>query len=165
MKDFNWKTFEKRVLIDAKLEDVYDAWTKCVELEKWFLKQAIFYDLETNDKIDNQKNVPSKSNYSWTWYAQNYSESGKILTTNTTDYLEFTFAGNCIVKVSLTRFSNKTMVTLIQEDIPENDESKLNVRLGCAFGWTFYLINLKSYLEGGIDLRNKEDGLIHVVNN
>jgi len=165
MKDYNWKAFEKRVLIDAKLEDIYDAWTKSIELEKWFLKKAIFNNIASGEKVSVQENISAEVNYLWTWYAQNHSESGKVLKTNSKDYLEFTFTGNCIVKITLSPFNSKTMVTLVQEDIPDNDESRLNIRLGCAFGWTFYLLNLKSHLEGGIDLRNKEDGLINVINN
>jgi hypothetical protein len=36
--------------------------------------------------------------------------------------------------------------------------------VGCGEGWTFYLTNLKSILEGGVDLRNKEMKLKNVIN-
>jgi hypothetical protein len=36
--------------------------------------------------------------------------------------------------------------------------------MGCLGGWTFYLANLKSYLEGGVDLRNKNLALNNMVN-
>ena len=52
-----------------------------------------------------------------------------------------------------------------QSEIPIDDNSKENIRLGCAFGWTFYLLNLKSVLEGGLDLRNKDSELNGVINN
>ena len=53
---------------------------------------------------------------------------------------------------------------LTQEKIPLDEESKVNYHLGCMEGWTFYLANLKSILEGGIDLRNKNVNLTKVIN-
>jgi hypothetical protein len=34
----------------------------------------------------------------------------------------------------------------------------------CGSGWSFYLVNLKSILEGGPDLRNKNPDVKHVIN-
>ena len=48
------------------------------------------------------------------------------------------------------------MVELIQDHIPTDDESKVNIRLGCHTGRSFYLVNLKSVYEGELDLRNKD---------
>jgi len=35
--------------------------------------------------------------------------------------------------------------------------------VGCGEGWTFYLANLNSYLQGGIDLRNKNEKIQGVI--
>jgi len=56
------------------------------------------------------------------------------------------------------------VVELWQENIPGDEDSKVNLHMGCTKGWTFYLTNLKSILEGGIDLRNKNISLKNVVN-
>jgi hypothetical protein len=55
-------------------------------------------------------------------------------------------------------------VNLHQYNIPDDDESKALYFVGCGEGWTFYLANLKSILEGGIDLRNKNVSINNVVN-
>jgi hypothetical protein len=34
----------------------------------------------------------------------------------------------------------------------------------CGKGWTFYMTNLKSILEGGIDLSNKNMSMQNVIN-
>jgi hypothetical protein len=39
-----------------------------------------------------------------------------------------------------------------------------NYHVGCKAGWTFYLANLKSILEGGIDMRNKKTRLKEMLN-
>jgi hypothetical protein len=56
------------------------------------------------------------------------------------------------------------IVELVQENIPEDDNGKHNWHLGCKTGWTFYLANLKSLAEGGIDLRNKDENLKNMIN-
>ena len=57
------------------------------------------------------------------------------------------------------------MVTLSQSNIPLDNKSKQNIRLGCESGWSFFMLNLKSVYEGGLDLRNKNDKLPGMLNN
>jgi hypothetical protein len=74
------------------------------------------------------------------------------------------FAGECIVDVTLTEVGESILVTLKQYNIPTDENSKFNIRIGCFQGWTFYLLNLKSYYETGYDLRNKDPELKGVNN-
>lgn len=164
MKNFDWTTFTKRIFITADLATVYNAWTSSEELEKWFLVKAVYSD-KNGKEISRTEQVTAQSLYKWNWYAQAYYEEGKVIKTNGIDSIEFTFAGNCIVQVKLSQVKNQTLVALTQTEIPLDDTSKENIRLGCAFGWTFYLLNLKSVLEGGLDLRNKDTEIVGVVNN
>lgn len=164
MKTFDWTIISKRIFINSDLESVYNSWTKSSELEKWFLKKSFFFASDGIQFLPSQ-NIQSNCNYEWSWFAQNHHESGTVKCVNGVDLIEFSFAGNCLVQVQLSKIDNQILVELIQSEIPEDDDSKENIRLGCAFGWTFYLLNLKSVLEGGIDLRNKDTNLIGVVNN
>ncbi len=164
MKNFNWTQFSKRIFINSNIAVVYDAWTKSEELEKWFLSKARFSSHSLGD-IPFSQTIPAECNYEWHWFAQSHSEKGVVLDANGKDFLSFTFAGNCKVSIQLKQVKNQTQVVLTQEEIPEDDASKENIRLGCAFGWTFYLLNLNSVLEGGLDLRNKDTELVGVVNN
>lgn len=52
---------------------------------------------------------------------------------------------------------------LVQAKIPTDEISKVRLHLGCQNGWTFYLTNLKSIMEGGLDLRNKNVNIKRVV--
>ena len=164
MKEFDWTQFSKRIFINTDLNSVYNAWTKSGELEKWFLSKATFQSIDGKEILPIE-NIDSESTYKWNWFAQNHFEEGTVNLANGVDYIEFTFAGNCKVQVRLSIEENQTLVELTQTEIPLDDSSKENIRLGCAFGWTFYLLNLKSVLEGGLDLRNKDTELIGVVNN
>ena len=94
--------------------------------------------------------------------------NGTILQANGKDLFEFTFNGNgsndMIVKVTLEKDGNGSLVTLHQYNIPVTDEGKSYWHLGCKTGWNFYLTNLKAVLEHGVDLRNKDVSLKGVLN-
>ena len=102
--------------------------------------------------------------YAWNWYGYEFTEYGKILEANKKDLFSFYFAGKTKVEVKLSILNNQVLVTLTQSEIPEDDDSKKNIRLGCSSGWAFYLVNLKAWLESRIDLRNKDIANGIVVN-
>ena len=91
-------------------------------------------------------------------------EEGKIIAANGKDLIQFTFADDCLVTVKLSEFKEYIIVELTQENIPTDEESKKNIRLGCHTGWSFYLVNLKSVYEGGPDLRNRDPELKGMLN-
>lgn len=164
MKNFDWTAFSLRILVRAKLQDVYNAWTKASELERWFLSVADFSDKERKT-ISKEKNVESGFSYAWSWYLFEMVERGRFLEANGKDLLRFTFAGDCIVEVKLSEKEGFVLVELSQKDIPTDEISKKEIRLGCHSGWSFYLVNLKSYCEGGLDLRNKNTNFKPMINN
>ncbi|PTS97355.1 hypothetical protein DBR11_17265 [Pedobacter sp. HMWF019] len=164
MNNFDWTSFTKTIAIKAPLADIYNAWTKAGELERWFLKQVVF----TNDKgmnIDPEVNVTGGCTYNWFWYLYEDPMPGLIKNANGKDFLQFSFEGECCVDVNLTEKSGYTIVELKHYNIPTDDRSKQYIRLGCASGWAFYLVNLKSVYEGGLDLRNRDEGLPPMINN
>ena len=69
---------------------------------------------------------------------------------NGTDQIQFSFAGHCKVSVSLQQEKNSVLVTLKQSNIPTDDKNKMNIHVGCSNGWSFWLANLKAFLEHGI---------------
>jgi hypothetical protein len=86
------------------------------------------------------------------------------LQTNEKDFLEFTFSGGCIVSVSVKEQSGERVCELVQTMPQEADEDKQYYYIECGEGWAFYMTNLKSILEGGIDLRNKNNDLQKMIN-
>jgi len=163
MKNFNWTTFTRRIAVKAELSDIYDAWTKPSEIEKWFLSVANYYD-ENNKPIERECNIKKRHTYEWSWYLYDIVEKGEITEANGEDFLQFTFAGECIVDVKLSQQNEHIIVELTQNNIPTDDESKQGIRLGCDSGWSFFLVNLKSIYEGGLDLRSKSQDLKGMIN-
>lgn len=166
MADYDWSRFCKRINIKASVQDIYDAWATQAMLEKWFLRSAEFTRPD-NSLRSKYEHVEAGDTYKWLWhgYDDNSVENGKILEVNGRDLIRFSFAKNCTVSIFIKmEVGDELVAELWQENIPVDEESKVNLHLGCMKGWTFYLANLKSILEGGIDLRNKNVNLRNVVN-
>ncbi len=56
------------------------------------------------------------------------------------------------------------IVELVQYEIPVDEQGQVYCHNGCTKGRLFYLTNLKSILEDGVDFRNKNAGLKYVIN-
>ena len=164
MKDFDWTSFTKRIAIKSSLSEIYEAWTVASSLEKWFLERVVFQDSAGN-LYESTKPAENGTRYDWYWYLDATPMQGKILSTNGKDFFQFTFEGPSIVDVKLSTLDEYVIVELRHHDIPQDDNSRQHIRLGCSSGWAFYLHNLKSVYEGGIDLRNKDPKLGVMINN
>lgn len=164
MENFDWTSFTKTIAVKATLKDLYNAWTRAEELEKWFLEQVIFTD-DHGIVIGREMNVAAGCSYSWFWYLYKEPMRGMIKEANGRDFLQFSFEGECLVDVNLRADGAYTIVELRHYNIPVDDHSKQFIRLGCASGWAFYLVNLKSVYEYGSDLRNKDKNLKPMINN
>lgn len=150
----NWTSFSVSIGVKSSLESIYNAWTKSSEIEKWFLETCKYLNADSNH-LDSNSNVTAEYSYEWTWYLYDVTEKGKITQANGKDFFQFSFAGDCLVDVQLKEIGENILVTLTQHNIPTDEKSKMDIRIGCYGGWTFYLANLKSFYENGSDLRNK----------
>jgi uncharacterized protein YndB with AHSA1/START domain len=165
MSDYDWSSFSARIDVMSSVKDVYAAWTTQAGLERWFLRVAEFTTPD-GKKRDTTVEIQKGDHYRWLWhgYDDTTVERGVIEESNGRDSLRFTFAGSCLVSVNVTVEEGLTIVELRQENIPLDEVSRVNYHLGCMTGWTFYLANLKSILEGGLDLRNKNENLHKLLN-
>jgi uncharacterized protein YndB with AHSA1/START domain len=165
MAEFDWTTFTVRIPVKSPVEKLYWCWSTRAGLEYWFLRMSEFKTPVGVIKKDNES-VQQGDTYTWRWHGWNDDtvEYGTILDCNGIDSLSFSFgkAGICIVSIKHEQGQN--LVELVQESIPDDEQGKQYWHLGCKTGWTFYLANLKSLLEGGIDLRNRDEMLKNVVN-
>jgi uncharacterized protein YndB with AHSA1/START domain len=162
---YNWSRFVTRINVTASTEVLYNAWATRAGIEKWFLRMSEYKKPDGNLRGSNEA-VQKGDTYTWRWYgwSDDTTEYGSILDRNEKDYFKFSFgkAGNC--SVTIKEEQGQHIVELVQDDIPSDEQGKHYWHLGCKTGWTFYLANLKSILEGGIDLRNKDEKLTNMIN-
>lgn len=153
---YDWSRFEQTMKIKASVEDIYNAWTTQKGLESWFLRMAEF--TRNGAVIAYDISIAEGDTYQWRWhgYPDSVTETGKVLEANGTDKLSFVFGEAGIVTVEIKDVGEGvTEMSIAQTEIPTTEEGKQNYHVGCSTGWTFYRCNMKSILEGGIDIRNK----------
>lgn len=156
MTDNNWSRFTIKADFNADARTIYQAWTTPGGLESWFLRKANFYAIAGRLR-EAHESISKEDVYEWYWHGFDDStvEKGEVLEVNSIDFLKFTFSGSSVVSVSIESRNGLTILELTQENIPQENDPLKNLLVQCQVGWTFYLANLKSIVEGGIDLRNK----------
>ena len=156
MIDSKWTSFKVTGDYNTDIRSLYEAWATTVGLESWFLRKASFFTVPGRLREPDEF-IMKEDIYQWYWhgYDDDSFEKGEILEANGTDFIKFTFSSGSIVSVSISSRNGVSIVELTQENIPEETDPSKSLFVQCQVGWTFYLANLKSIIEGGIDLRNK----------
>ena len=149
-----WDSFERVIYINSTLQEVYNCFAIPEQIEIWFLKEAKYQDA-TGILRPKTEPVKSGDKYTFSWYIYTGLEHGEILEANGKDHFSFTFV-NSVVDVKLKEDMGMTLLTLTQKEIAEDDETKMNIYTGCSNGWTFWITNLKAWLEHKILLHEKE---------
>lgn len=161
----NWSSFTKRVTLQVSKARIYRAWATQDGLESWFLRSARFTD--ASGKLRSRTSYVQQGDaFEWRWFGHpdTVEERREVIEANGVDFLQFLFSGGCKVSVRIGCEEGQSILSLTQEDIPDDPDPATNLYIGCGEGWTFYLANLKSILEGGIDLRNRDQKIPHVIN-
>ncbi len=156
----NWNEFTVRGNFKASVEEIYKRWATQEGIESWFLRSSIFSP--PGGPRWRTEFAHEGDSFTWLWhgYGDEVVEHRKVLAANGKDFFQFTFTGDCVVSVSIYDKGGITIVELKQDLIPDDENSETNLFVHCQIGWTFYLANLKSVVEGGVDLRNKNPELL-----
>ena len=162
---YDWSQFVVRISINATIDKLYHAWSTREGMEYWFLRLSEYKKPGGTLRADKEF-VEKGDTYKWLWHgwSDDTVEYGTILDCNGKDFFKFSFgkAGNCAVIIK--KEEGASMIELVQDNIPTDEQGMHYWHLGCKTGWTFYLANMKSLYEGGIDLRNKNEKLQQVLN-
>jgi uncharacterized protein YndB with AHSA1/START domain len=162
--EFDKSRFTVRIPVNASAEKIFKAWTTPAGLEYFFLRSAVFTSKDDDvRKADEAVQVGDSYRWMWWGYGDDTDEKGMVLEQNERDRFKFSFGKAGDVTVSIDNADGERIVTLTQENIPTDDKGFRDYYIGCKGGWTFYLANLKSVLEGGIDLRNRNEKIGEVI--
>ena len=182
---FDWSQFQLGIFIHATPDDVFDAWTTGEGLTKWFLRSAEFAVSEGAPvgKGRGRKPLPAfddlavrpandrcepHDRYRWEWhYNGGVVGEGWILDLRPPTRMVFTFGERMEVELRMRKQGDLCEVNLRQYNIPVTAAGRSSMHLGCRVAWAFFLSNLKSVAEGGLDLRELEVARtrhLHLVN-
>jgi uncharacterized protein YndB with AHSA1/START domain len=165
MGNYNWREFVKRITVRAQPSVIYNAWTTQEGLESWFLSLAQFTTPDGTLRKKSER-IQQGDRYKWMWfgYDDTFAEEYKILSVNGKDRFEFVFSGGCLVTVTVHQEDGENICELKQTMLMDDESEQRHFFIECGKGWTFYMTNLKSILEGGVDLRNKNKNIQQVIN-
>ena len=151
--------------MNAPEPDLYAAWATRKGIEYWFVRYSPYAGQDGTTRTIEEFVQPGDI-YTWRWHGwpDEVEEHGKILDCNGKNFFKFTFGEAGICAVTIKEEQGQRIVELVQSEIPTDERAMHYWHLGCKTGWTFYLANMKSLYEGGIDLRNKDVAVKDVIN-
>jgi uncharacterized protein YndB with AHSA1/START domain len=142
-KPYDWTQFILRVYLKAPADKVYAAWTDAKLITRWFPEKAeiearrggrIYLEWVAGDKMDTQVIRARKP----TLFVFPFGNKGEE------------------VAVKIKKVKGGTICELHQYHMKTGPKDKVSMHMGCAMGWTFFLANLKAFLEHGVDLRGHD---------
>ena len=155
--------FKLRVNVNTGIENAYRAWASSAGVGSWFLR-ATYKDAQGKVRSgDELAQEGDEYTLAFTTKPDMVICTGKVLKANGRDLFSFTFSKGCPVTISIYREQDETIIQLIESHLPTDEETIRKHFVGDTKGWIFYLTNLKSVLEGGLDLRNKNAELKSVI--
>jgi uncharacterized protein YndB with AHSA1/START domain len=158
-----WSEFKLRINISAPIDKAYAAWATQEGLESWFLKRVDLTTGGTPRKKADQAQMGDEYEFRWYGHPDDISHKGRVVAADGKSQFTFTFSQDLPVSVSFYRECDETIVELVETFDPTDEVAVRKHYLGNMRGWIFYMINLKSVLEGGLDLRNRKVELRNVI--
>jgi uncharacterized protein YndB with AHSA1/START domain len=159
---FNMQSFSHSVYLDKPVEKVFDYIAKCDGLSKWFIGVASYVSPEGTER-EHDDYVQREDIYEWKWLKKNFSTKGEVLDVQKNELFGFTFGSLFNVTIVLKKDKGRTLFTLTQKynaDTIKDDFAHIN----CCVCWVFFITNLKSVIENGIDLRETLSNNEELVN-
>jgi uncharacterized protein YndB with AHSA1/START domain len=153
-----WTQFELLIRIQASREAIYLAWATEVGICSWFLKSAGAADAE-HRPIPSAQPLSVGNTYTWQWHNNDFTLDGKVIQVDRDSVFGFTFIDPCKVRIELTDTENGTLVRLCEFDIPDDEEHRYSRYLSDKVKWTFWLTQLKAWLEHGIKLNETQSSM------
>ena len=155
--------FKLRVNIKTTIENAYRAWASPAGIGSWFFR--IVYK-DKNGNIRSAEELAQEGD-EYTLSLNTKPDvmilQGKVLKANGKDLFSFTFSKGVPVTISIYTEQDETIVQLVESHLPTDEETIRKHFVGDTKGWIFYLTNLKSIMEGGLDLRNKNAAITNVI--
>lgn len=170
---YDWSAFEVGIYITAKPDDVFDLLGTSKGLTRWFLRTAAFAPsigrpskrsktakLPVFDSLPQRREDErccANDRYQWEWYyGGGIIGEEWILECRPPTRLIFGFGDRMEVAIRLRKLGKSCEVSLRQYNIPDSPSGRHNLHMGCRVAWAFFLTNLKSVAEGGLDLRETD---------
>ncbi len=157
-----WKQFVQIIYVEAPMETVYASMTTAKGLAGWGSMEASLIAADGTEVPTGEPAVPG-TKFRFIWHT-GHDEKGEFHEANGSDRLRYSFGEGIEVTITLEEVEDGSVKVKLVQTQDQSDEENLKILLGYKEGWGFYLTNLKSVLEGGLDLRDFTHDIEHRVN-
>jgi len=164
LEHYEWTKFRQKEYIKAPVNEIFSKWATPKGITEWFIKKAQ-YESENKDTRSAGEFIKKGDYYTWEFDA-GLIMRGKILDVHENSSLKFTFGKkepgsdeDVIVNVDLKEQGEMTVIEITQNNIADNEYGHVTYNLSCMVGWSYYLTNLRSIIESGLDFREKDKEL------
>lgn len=140
---YDWSHFSLKIEIAAPPERVFEAWTTAEQLSGWFTVTTEF-----------EPRKGGRIYFEWLG-GDRFETTVTEIKKNKLVVFPFGSSGEQ-VRVKIRKSKGGTICTLEQSNMKTSPKHKVGMHLGCKVGWTFFLTNLKAWLEHGVDLRSHD---------
>lgn len=144
------RTIRQQYFIRASPKKVFKSISEPQRLTRWFLKDA-------------EISLRKRGRYTFEWQG-GYKHTGRVLEVVRGESVTLTWPqfdgdealGETKVRFSVAPKNDGTLLKIVHSGYPL-DERWVDLYAGTHSGWAYYVMNLKSVLEHGHDLRSKHD--------
>ena len=151
---YDWSQFKVHMVYRAPRDDVVAAWATPGGLESFFIADA---DHRAPDGTRRAPDEPcvAGDRYRWKWL-HGFELEGHVLACEPNRRVSYTFGGNMRIDIGFLERDGAVEVAIHQTGCATQDPERAWQHLNCRSCWVYFLTNLKSVLEHGIDLRDHE---------
>jgi uncharacterized protein YndB with AHSA1/START domain len=149
---YDWSSFDVHMDVNAPIETVYDAWATGRGMISFFTRTLTYRTADGRSREPDERAIAGDT-YSLEFHHPS-GFSGRVIDAESPHRFIFTFPDVMHVEVRLTEADGCTRVHLQQRNIATDPEGVVSQHLNCRSCWIYYLMNLKSVLEHGHDLRD-----------
>lgn len=151
--------FTLKIWVRADAETLRRAWTRPDEVVRWFVAKCAYFAPDGSEVEE----AVAGGTYRWEWIESTKEES-KVIAVDATTLRFGWYKDKGELEVRFKQAGDETLMELTQTMNGGTDAERLDAQVDCKLGWTFFLSNLKSVYEGGLDLRETDPERVPVLN-
>lgn len=153
---YDWSQFELRMDVRTTTADAFKAWATGGGMASFFTRTFTFHDADGNERASGE--IAQVGDAYECEFHHPSKLTGKVLESDLSRRrFGFSFGPVMRVDIVVDAHGDMTRVALRQSNIPTDEAGRVSSHMNCRSCWIYYLMNLKSVLEHGHDLR--DDGL------
>jgi len=153
-ESYDWTQFRVSMIYRAPLPAVFGAWATPAGLESFFIAEGDHRGPDAKRRAGGEI-VTRGDTYHWRWL-HGIDLPGEVLAVEPDRSVAYTFGSDMRIDVSFAERSGAIEVCVHQTGCATEDPDRAWQHLNCRSCWVYFLTNLKSVLEHGIDLRDRD---------